>query len=453
MSKPILSNSKGWKRKRPSQSPTVLPSVSAGTGPFTLVDPKALSPTYGGITGTLSSGERVFGVPKDSTASSMAIRAHEYGHLALERIKAMKPGELEKAGISPSWSNAVTDVVVNHYMMGVGVREVEKLPLEPLGVKSMEELGERPYLGVQEMLRSSGIEAANPRLEREVQNLRTSFPKRELELVNHELVELRDIAAKLAYGDLSGPEANKRIFKRARNLQALFGSELAPKPLPTGKPGAGSGSGTTPGGVVAPTSMEFLSESRIKWGKMSIIDLPLTGVRKVKRRLKTLRKDYMGGFRFPLHALIPAFDGKCFAVKRRVKGGAVLVDLSGSMGVDNEVLSALLSVAPASIVAGYSSKPGGPHAGVLGVMAENGSAFDTSDREEYFGGGNVVDGPALDWLAQQAGPKVWVSDGGVTGIGDHQTHELILDAAVKVKEMGAIQVGSLTEAVELLSQQ
>ena len=41
--------------------------------------------------------------------------------------------------------------------------------------------------------------------------------------------------------------------------------------------------------------------------------------------------------------------------------------------------------------------------------------------------GNIVDGPALRWLARQPGPRFWISDGVVTGEGDMQSVDLVVD--------------------------
>jgi hypothetical protein len=42
--------------------------------------------------------------------------------------------------------------------------------------------------------------------------------------------------------------------------------------------------------------------------------------------------------------------------------------------------------------------------------------------------GNVVDGPALRWLARQPEPRIWISDGHVTGIADQPSSDLAVDA-------------------------
>ncbi len=110
-----------------------------------------------------------------------------------------------------------------------------------------------------------------------------------------------------------------------------------------------------------------------------------------------------------------ATDGAVFRSKRVPRVGTVLCDASGSMDLSADDVAALARTIPAGIVGAYG---GNYSTGVLRVLAHRGriaSAPNTYDLP----GGNVVDGPALDWLARQPEPRVWISDGRVTGVGDH----------------------------------
>lgn len=105
-------------------------------------------------------------------------------------------------------------------------------------------------------------------------------------------------------------------------------------------------------------------------------------------------------------------DGYVFADRPPVKGGgAILIDTSGSMSLTpNEVL--MLCVAyPGGVIASYSSQG---HHGYLRIIAKNGKRV-PDDQLATPGPGNGIDGPALDWLAQQPGPRFWISDAGVEG--------------------------------------
>jgi hypothetical protein len=63
---------------------------------------------------------------------------------------------------------------------------------------------------------------------------------------------------------------------------------------------------------------------------------------------------------------------------------------------------------------------------------------------KWMGGGNVVDTEALRWLASQPGPRVWICDGFVTGMMDHEgmniTRECgILATRARVKRFQSIE--------------
>jgi hypothetical protein len=106
-------------------------------------------------------------------------------------------------------------------------------------------------------------------------------------------------------------------------------------------------------------------------------------------------------------------DGRIFAGRRKKIGGSVLVDCSGSMGWDAEALVTIVSGAPAALVAAYSGQGG---RGILRVVARAGRRV-PDDQVDVRHGGNEIDIPALEWLASQREPRVWLSDGQVCGAG------------------------------------
>ena len=98
-------------------------------------------------------------------------------------------------------------------------------------------------------------------------------------------------------------------------------------------------------------------------------------------------------------------------------GGTLLIDVSGSM-----------SLSPGALRAARRRRAAGePHCHLFGlrrpgearVVARDGQAA-PADLVAY-GSSNVVDLPALQWLARQPAPRVWLSDGNVTGSGDVAT--------------------------------
>lgn len=108
-------------------------------------------------------------------------------------------------------------------------------------------------------------------------------------------------------------------------------------------------------------------------------------------------------------------DQAIFRRVARARGGTVLIDTSGSMALDAAGVDRILSSSSgAAQVAIYSGKD---KQGELRIVARDGRRADAKDLVPY-GRGNVVDEPALAWLARQDGPRLWISDGGVTGVGD-----------------------------------
>lgn len=130
-----------------------------------------------------------------------------------------------------------------------------------------------------------------------------------------------------------------------------------------------------------------------------------------KMRGRNKRKPAQRGRR--LHRLGRLYtDGYVFADRPRTKGGgAILIDTSGSMSLTPDDVLMLCVAYPGGIIASYSSSG---HQGYLRIIAKNGKRV-TDDMLATPGPGNGVDGPALDWLATQPGPRYWISDAGVEG--------------------------------------
>jgi hypothetical protein len=98
------------------------------------------------------------------------------------------------------------------------------------------------------------------------------------------------------------------------------------------------------------------------------------------------------------------------------------------MGVTAEDVYKLVLDAPAVTVAYYSGEYSG---GDLVIVAKDGKLAEKWAFEKWHHGGNIVDGPALKWLETQKGPRIWVSDGQVTGVSDAQ-HSNLRTEALKI---------------------
>ena len=152
----------------------------------------------------------------------------------------------------------------------------------------------------------------------------------------------------------------------------------------------------------------------IPWGRLIVEESPRAESMPRRRLARTWRAIEQGVvFRYPNRYLS---DKAVFACPRRTPAGSLLVDVSGSMGKEYKDLATLIDTIPPIIIATYSGHDG---VGVLRIVAKSGQRLTKQEIEARpGGGGNIVDGPALKWLSAQPHPRIWVSDGGVTGVDD-----------------------------------
>jgi hypothetical protein len=111
-----------------------------------------------------------------------------------------------------------------------------------------------------------------------------------------------------------------------------------------------------------------------------------------------------------------ATDKHVFSARRKSEGGTVLVDCSGSMSWTREELLRIIEDIPAATIALYSGESW--ERSYVTVVVRNRRRVNDADFYSP-GGDNLIDGPALEWLGTQAEPRIWVSDGGVTGDGNY----------------------------------
>lgn len=176
------------------------------------------------------------------------------------------------------------------------------------------------------------------------------------------------------------------------------------------------------------------------WGSMDIKEMKLDN--SMMRNWKQVyRPKYMGSMRY-MHRAIT--DMKVWGLKdRSIPPMAVLLDLSGSMNLNEEDIVAILEKQPASVVAGYS---GSEEKGSLYILGQNGkyaSAEEIERMRDEVGYGNIVDGPALVWLSQQKGRKIWISDGSITGFQETQSPGLFEFVDEMLKRFGIEMYRSL----------
>jgi hypothetical protein len=151
---------------------------------------------------------------------------------------------------------------------------------------------------------------------------------------------------------------------------------------------------------------------------------------------------------FPRYLHRWPLDRAIFRRRAPVRGGTVLIDTSGSMSLDAAGVDSILRASSgAALVAIYS---GTDKAGELRIVARDGRRADAKDLVP-FGRGNIVDEPALEWLAHQGGPRLWISDGGVTGVGDTTSAALQRRCRSIVERAGIRRVKTVAEAAAFLA--
>ena len=169
------------------------------------------------------------------------------------------------------------------------------------------------------------------------------------------------------------------------------------------------------------------------WGDMEIHEPPLTV--NLQGRLKHGRAyrpaDYGYNPKF-IHRW--ASDKQIFKQKQNVLGGTILIDASGSMSFSGEDILEIMSLLPAVTIAMYNGYSG---SGDLRIIGRNGMRVTEEYINNHSGGGNVVDGPALKWLATMPERRIWVSDMYIFGAsGDTSGFNLmkdVMDTCIKGK--------------------
>jgi hypothetical protein len=103
---------------------------------------------------------------------------------------------------------------------------------------------------------------------------------------------------------------------------------------------------------------------------------------------------------------------------------------------------AVLESAPYAAIGLYAGQPG-HQSGILLVAANKGMYISKDVLSKWKSEGNVVDGSALRWLSRQRTPRVWISDGVVTGLNDRAGAALeseveILTRAARIRRFDSL---------------
>lgn len=181
------------------------------------------------------------------------------------------------------------------------------------------------------------------------------------------------------------------------------------------------------------------------WGEMEIHQPPLTV--NLQGRLKQGRKYRPADFGYnPKFINRWCSDKKIFKQKQHVLGGTILIDASGSMSFSGQDILDIMELLPAVTIAMYN---GGGNTGDLRVIARNGMRVTEQYLDEHSGMGNVVDGPALKWLATMPERRIWVSDMYIFGAyGDTSGFNLMKDVYDTCSQNKIINLRDIDEVKE-----
>ena len=181
------------------------------------------------------------------------------------------------------------------------------------------------------------------------------------------------------------------------------------------------------------------------WATLTVETPPLDNrhhARAVKRRV---HREF-GSVPTAIHRLTT--DGRIFGRDVRRPGGTLLIDRSGSMEWNDRDLEAILNETPSATVAVYAGKEA---TGVLRIVARNGRRVRDSRLLRFPFENNAVDGPALSWLASQSEPRVWYSDGEVTGNGLRTQGTLARDANRRARAGNIVRVETPDDARDAIA--
>lgn len=186
-----------------------------------------------------------------------------------------------------------------------------------------------------------------------------------------------------------------------------------------------------------------------RWGEMEIQRVPLPAKLRGDPSRRPMATD-LGYVPRYMHRTLT--DQRVFARRRKKRKyqGTVVIDHSGSMGLTGSQVDKILRRWPAVTIATYSGwsgsrKKGG---GILRIVASKGRRADDEHLLRPAGQGNCVDGPALDWLGRQKGPRVWISDGHVSGKGEDFRPWFRVDAARKMKRFRIIRIDGVQQLID-----
>jgi hypothetical protein len=188
---------------------------------------------------------------------------------------------------------------------------------------------------------------------------------------------------------------------------------------------------------------------KVPWARMIMLKPSLKNNYCARKLGKTHRATDSGSHLRGIHRL--ATDGAIFTSRKRVTGGTLLLDASGSMSITEADIQSFLKVIPHGQVAIYAGGNDGETGHVV-IVAARGRCVSEKQLcgiRAQIGQRNLIDGPALQWLAAQPGKRVWVSDGYVTGYREQVAANLIEEVNDICLKNGIQRIFMIDDAVDL----
>ena len=387
----------------------------------------------GNITPRAELSHGVLIVPLDASDQSRFMRDHELGHVHWSPKRPDQQALRNK--ISPDVLAAVEDMRINTKLQEAGVDTSAGGWSKPVCVALARDVVQRQEARLLVLMAvaatGSGV------MEAVFSDVLKDDP------IGASALEVARLCRNAMWSSVS--PRFKDTVRVSKWLQSLLDAGSAPMPKASGS-ASGNGDGLASAVKIArEAGTSKRSIRRIAWGKLKL-DHPPRNHRVAGYLGKRNRSTDEGSHPRQLHRLL--IDGKIFRHTRRGKGGSVLIDASGSMSLGSDDIQKILNAAPGCVVAVYS---GNTHDGVLRVLAQDGRQVDPGHIGAPAGGANVVDGPALRWLSKQPKPRIWVSDGQVTGVNDRMSAINSLECVGITRRHQIMQEKEMDKAVKLLA--
>jgi hypothetical protein len=372
--------------------------------------------------GSCDTVNRILGVPTDESPGSRFVRNHELGHAKITpRVPAFK--QCRKFGVSMDAMQACEDLRVHRYLRETGI--------EMGGVLNDDEAEQtvRKLAGNDRLLAALLVASMHTddherfleAMERHLDEDRRQHLIRTSSMVDIRMAQGRGLDRPIGFRNGTAPAA--RLFDALFPLDGESGPSL---PLE---------------GLCMPGRAR-----QSKWGEMRVETLKTSRSRPIPATARSRAFTDHGAVLAAAHRL--HMDGRVFTRRRRQRGGTVLIDASGSMLFRPSDLERITAAAPLATVAVYT---GHGRSGTLAIVASRGRiAGAEALGQAARGNGNVIDGPALRWLAKQPEPRIWISDGRVTGVYDQPSSDLTVDAIHICRRAGITRAEKTADIPRLL---